>query len=411
LLTLFFLNFFFFKSHQLQGRAIAFQVLHQLYNALNLWYNTPNYDIPDSAWHLTKDFERIQAAVRKTKNTPCYELQLPDQVCEVPLQSRSEFTPRYNPAMSSIRSIIKEGVSIPKPPKNMYDPPEPHIDILDAPYPHIDVLSIIENGIDYVPNRIRTEILHGYHEPVRRHLLDESKVQEQEQTYENYTPQRVPVTSGIEPGQGWYIKTKSAPDNCDGSYDSFCGRSWDNDCMLNGHNDMRGGLGFDSYSGWLILNLPNVQYDIIMIRVEDWWGPNENPRTNNWTCENNKKNCTATTNNNHRSHRRQLLVHDNQTTSSSLSKQRKMGENPNKCDSFKFEFAIDGVITKWDKQAWDANKRNIQRVVPIWVLRNGSSRSTTNNTEPPIGRDVELAIRLTGCGRLTTFGLSHVYWA
>jgi hypothetical protein len=185
--------------------------------------------------------------------------------------------------------------------------------------------------------------------------------------------------------------------------------------MLNGHNDMRGGLGFDSYSGWLILNLENVIHDIIMIRVEDWWGPNDNPRTNNWTCENNKKNCTNPS--------LRQLGYTNFTTSTTSSsfvsqskhkKHRNMGENPNKCDTFIFEFAIDGIVTKWDKKAWDTNRRQIQRVVSIWVLSNGSSSTRSandTNSKSIFGRDVELAIRLTGCGRLTTFGLSHVYWA
>jgi hypothetical protein len=396
---------YFITSHQLQGRAIAFQILHQLYNALNVWYNTPEYDIPDSAWHLTSDFQTIQDAVRNTKGTPCYEFNLPDKVCHVPLQSRSEFTPRYNPAMSSIRSIIKEGVSIPRPPKNMYDPiMEPHLSMLDAPNPSIDVLSVIENGIDYVPNRIRSEILAGYHGPVRHRRVQEEESGSEAlvpvQSYDNYEPTRKPITSDLEPGLGWYLKTKSVPDNCDGSYDSFCGRSWDNDCLLSGHNDERGGLGFDSYSGWLILNLENVRHGIIMIRVEDWWGPRVNERTKTWNCENMSR---------HKDCNRRLECNNTTTLlQSEPTHRRKMGKNPNECDTFHFEFAIDGAVTTWDKSAWDTNRRTIQRVVPIWVLSDGGANyDGTAET----GRDVELAIRLTGCQRRTTFGLSHVYWA
>ena len=397
------------RYHQIQGRAIAFQIVHQLYNALTQWYNTPDYDIPDSAWHLTKDFQRIQEAVRNTKNTPCYEFFLPDKVCEVPLQSRSEFTPRYNPSRSSIRSIVKQGVSLQKPPKNMYDPElEPHLDVLDPPISSVDVLSIVENGIDFVPNRIRTEILAGYHAPVRhRHERQQRNlVSAPPLSYENYEPIRKPITSGLEPGQGWYLKTKSAPDNCDGSYDSFCGRSWDSDCLLSGHNDMRGGLGFDSYSGWMIMNLENVVHGIIMIRVEDWWGANDNGRTKNWSCENMNihQNCTTV-------NRRHLLDHQNEKVDHDISlhsqstQQRTLGDS---CENFHFEFAIDGIVTKWDQTEWDKNRRQIQRVVPIWVLSNGSAFNVTGDTT---GRDVELAIRVKDCKRAKTFGLSHVYWA
>jgi hypothetical protein len=376
-------------SHQLQGRAIAYQVLHQLSVGLKEWYSTPNYELPDTAWHLTSDFEQIRSAVHNTKNTPCFELKIPDKVCEVPLQARSEFTPRYNPAMTSIRSIIKEGVFVPKPPKNLYDPPEPHIDLFDTPYPFLDVLSVIENGFAFVPNRMRNEYLAGQHRATRQRSLVESP--------ENYEPVRVPVTSGLEPGQGWSLQTKSAPDNCDGSYDSFCGRSWDNDCLLSGHNDMRGGLAFDSLSGWLILNLEKVQHGIIMIRVEDWWGPNANKRTEKWICENGKKNCLEGKDKEDGNGRRELF------NASTPPIQRKTGENPNQCDNFKFEFAIDGKITSWDKTAWESNRRTLQRVVSVWVLQNGANYDMEH--------DIELAIRLTGCDRLTTFGLSHVYWA
>lgn len=378
------------QSHQLQGRAIAYQVLHQLSIALNEWYNTPNYDLSDDAWHITSDCERIRNAVRNTKNTPCFELNIPDKVCDVPLQARSEFTPRYNPAMTSIRSIIKEGVFVPKTPKNLYDPPEPHIDLFDAPYPYVDIVSVVENGFDFVPNRMRTEYLAGQHRATRRRSLGESA--------ESYEPVRVPVMSGLEPGQGWTLQTKSAPDNCDGSYDSFCGRSWDNDCLLSGHNDMRGGLAFDSYSGWLILNLEKVRHGVIMIRVEDWWGPNVNKRTETWKCENGKNDCAEATAQEGGNNRRELY-------NASTPLQRNMGENPNQCDSFKFEFAIDGKITSWDKAAWEANRRTLQRVVSVWVLQNGA------NYDGGMDHDIELAIRLTGCGRLTTFGLSHIYWA
>lgn len=55
-------------------------------------------------------------------------------------------------------------------------------------------------------------------------------------------------------GLGWGLITASGPDQCDGSFDSFCGRSH-TPCLLLGFNDIRGGLVFDGLSGWLILKL------------------------------------------------------------------------------------------------------------------------------------------------------------
>jgi hypothetical protein len=59
--------------------------------------------------------------------------------------------------------------------------------------------------------------------------------------------------------------TRSAPHLCDGSYDSFCGGK-EEDCLLYGANDHRGGI-FDSYSGWLIVNLAKLKHGLVAIRV------------------------------------------------------------------------------------------------------------------------------------------------
>lgn len=389
----------YYGSQQLQGRIIAFVILQQLYNGLSAWNNTaPLYALPDKAWHLSADFTKIRSAVSNITDSPCYNLPLPNKICHVKLHAKSEFTPRYNPAETSIRSIIKEGVFIPKPPPNMYDPPEPHLDVFDAPGKQLDVLSILENGGDFLPNPARRHALLGRRLPTRRSLTGNA-------TSGAQNNQRRAITSGLEPGQGWGILTKSAPDNCDGSWDSFCGRSADNDCLLNGHNDLRGGLGFDSYSGWMIVNLYKVKHGIIIIRVEDWWGPGNVKRTAGWNCENNK-NCpeaaTKAADTTDQPRQRQVLE---SPRPHSEEDRRGLGENPNRCSDFTFEFAIDGKVTSWDRTAWDANRKQIQRVAHMWLLMDDSNY--TGGEE----KDVELAIRLTGCQRETTFGLSHIYWA
>jgi hypothetical protein len=385
------------SSQQLQARLITFIILQQLLQGLQEWYNAPQHALPDEAWHVTAEYSRIRKVVANMKDTPCYGLPFSNKVCEIKFHAKSEMTPRYNPVDTSIRSIIKQGVFVPKVPPNIYDPPEPHIAAFDAPDDQLDLLSILENGVDFVPNRARQEVLLGYRRPGRHRFLADTNAtmanaSSNMPVVEQQLPVRKPITSGLEPGQGWSISTKSASDNCDGTWDSFCGRSADNDCLFNGHNDVRGGLGFDSYSGWLIVNLYDVRHGVIIVRVEDWWGPGVVYRTQGWKCENGKKDCAAAgggadANANNNRHARAL------------------GENPNKCDKFIFEFAIDGKITSWDKAAWDSNRRQVQRVASMWQLLNDPKYTNGES------KDVELAIRLTGCARETTFGLSHIYWA
>ena len=53
--------------------------------------------------------------------------------------------------------------------------------------------------------------------------------------------------------------------------------------LLRGHNDGRGGLVFDTFSGWLILNLPRVRNGIIVVKIECWHKANRAWKTQVWT--------------------------------------------------------------------------------------------------------------------------------
>ena len=331
----------------------------QLYEGLKEWSEAPNYEIDDSAWHITADKERILEGVLSVTDSPCFHVNfdIPARLCQYPVRARSDMSPRRNPAQTSILSIAKEGVKIPQPKPNLYDPPDQFNPSLF--HPEIDIVHILQNGIDFQPNKARIE------------AIEEAA---------SFQPQRVPITSQLEPGQGWGLNAKTNPDVCDGTWDSFCNRAADN-CMLSGHNDHRGGITFDSLSGWMILNLEKVQHGIIMVRMEYWLGQGHGP-TSGWECENNAPECTE---------------HQN--------RQDRLLKGPYKfgCDDFKIEFAIDGKVTTWDKEEWEAQRQDVQRVVPLWVLLDDENWSQE--------RDVELAIRQTGCGNLDEFQISHVYWA
>ena len=196
----------------MKSRYIAYTILTQLLAGLTEWYNTEQFALPDEKWHLTEDYERVRNYVLHNEtSSPCREHKLPDVICDVPVRAVSEMTPRYDPASTSIRSIIKEGVYVPQPGPNLYDPPDVRVPAFDAPDGEIDILSIIENGVDFVPNKARVKALAGELDPLRHRQLAAG---------------RKPITSNLEPGQGWALDTKSAPDNCDGSWDSFCGQGW-----------------------------------------------------------------------------------------------------------------------------------------------------------------------------------------
>jgi hypothetical protein len=201
----------------------------------------------------------------------------------------------------------------------------------------------------------------------------------------------------IAPGLGWSLNTHSAPQLCDGSYNSFCGKDEKEKCLLYGANDHRGGFFFDSFSGWLIVNLADFKHGLLVLRVETWHKAYETKRTEGWKCENNA--CDPSL---HR-HLETLEARNAtlESTEDGPAETRHLKGKPVLpfCDRFKFEFALDGKITSWTKSEAESQHN------PFWLLLDDPDFI---QGEP---RDVELAIRQTGCGRQKTLQLFYVYWA
>jgi hypothetical protein len=379
------------RYHQLKARIVAFPVLRALDTAISMWMEADDYTLLDDDWHVTGYYENIRAKLKSLDNnsTGCFEQPLSDTICKYPIQGRTEFTPRANPAETSIRSIIKTGCAVPEPKKNVYDPPDVHNPNLDVPTDAVDLVAIVENGIDFVPNRARADAI----AVEKRRLVSSRRVES--------TTRDLSVNPDIAPGQGWGLNSYSAPNNCDGTYDSFCGRDDGNQCLLYGHNDNRGGLYFDGYSGWLIMNLKDVQHGLAMIKIEDYHNTGANKQTQGWKCENNESDCASSSRRLENSLRGSVT--ESQPTDE--TERRLKTEVPPICDDFHFDFAIDGRITIWNRTEWEANKSEVQRVVHIWTLLDDPDYTGGKK------KDVELAIRQRGCGRSRTFLLTHVYWA
>jgi hypothetical protein len=66
---------------------------------------------------------------------------------------------------------------------------------------------------------------------------------------------------------------------------------------------------------------------------------------------------------------------------------------------------VTGKITTWNLTEWDEHRKDVQRVVHVSTLMDDPDY-TGGAT-----KDVELAMRLRGCGRTKAYTLSHVYWS
>ena len=139
----------------------------------------------------------------------------------------------------------------------------------------------------------------------------------------------------------------------------------------------RGTIIGNEFSGWLVLNIPKVKEGIIILKLEPWYTQDTSTITKNWTTVNDQ--------------RQRLLRAD------------KYAPKPQP-DSMFFDFAIDGKITSLPRDTFlDALKRLDRTVHLLTVLDDPNFTSEA--------KDVEVAIRMRGCGRDCTFGFSHVYWA
>jgi hypothetical protein len=79
-------------------------------------------------------------------------------------------------------------------------------------------------------------------------------------------------------------------------------------------------------------------------------------------------------------------------------------DTPDLPDTFIFEYAIDGKVTTLTKDQFLEQKKQIQRVVETLTLLDDPNFTAE-------AKHVEIAVRLRGCGRDCTFGVSHVYRA
>jgi hypothetical protein len=281
----------------------------------------------------------------------------------------------------------------------LYLPPDVFNPYLHPPPGEIDVLNIVENGIDFLP------------------VLDPPYAEE-------FFKSESTITNVYQkPGKGIYPHFYTGSDGCDGTLDSWCDRGLDNNCMLRAHNDGRNGFFFDSLSGWLIVNIPKVKRGYIVIKVETWHFPGEDPLTEGWTAVDNeslegesvrtlrwsdtKRNVTI----HHKKDASFPADHissppDIATSTSGNFRQLKKKKEHKPCDAFRFEYAIDDrpLISLGDDKLKAYPYYHMQRVVETLTLLEEQESWTEE-------RDVQLAIRITGCERDRVWSLNNVYWA
>lgn len=321
------------------------------------------HPLPDEHWHITDHYENIRSKIISLDPTvgECDKLKeyLPERVCNTPLKARSEYTPRANPAETSLRTILKPAPDgfVPKiEDKMLYDGP-------DLPNPYL----IVPRG------EIDTVEIAGL-----RRRLDSRPInsfQEQENNWD-FANQFSSSIRGrrleINAGKGWQV-SRTLPGNCDGTYDAICGRLSSSDCLLSGHMDSRGGILGNELSGWLIFNVPEMKEGIIMLKFESNHFEDESTVTKDWSDVNNGE------------------------YSRHLQNSTPLPED------FFFDYSIDGNITSLSLDEFKLKTTNPQNNIELITLLDESNFQGT--------KTIDVAIRLRNCGHKCVFLVTHLYWA
>jgi hypothetical protein len=264
-------------------------------------------------------------------------------------------------------TAMRELVGEPEP--SVYEPPDVYNPTIHPPLGEIDVLNIVEAGPEF------------------KSVMDP-------QIYKDFYETPKDNSMIMKPGKGFKLNTYIGADRCDGTLDSWCNKGATNPCLLTGHNDNRGCIDYDGYSGWLVMK-PKIKYGYVAIKYDSWHGVNYNSKTEKWTSINNE------------AERRLRLSSngaDNELLSSIPKRELKVKSVP-ACEDFRFEWAIDGKVTSINHTEFLARFKLTQRVVEFMVLL--EDPDYTGGEE----KEIEVAIRIIGCAREQTFALTHIYYA
>lgn len=301
------------------------------------------------------------------------------------------YTPRANPKETSLLNLIKPAPNGYKPNNQntmMYQGPDV-LTSCDAVKPgEVDPYDVASNR--RILSRITMEPS-WQERDIRSHPVDATRH----------------LGETIVPGRGWQ-HMEEYPGECDGSYYTHCARHYLDSCPMLGHHDSRGYIAGNEFSGWLVLDIPHVEKGIIILKLYTWLGQKENHMTNEWTSVNNERRL-----------KEELAMgssfHHNETSSEweygeseddkdwTESRRRLKSDPVVFPDTFQFDFAINGIITTLDREAFFQNISDVQRVVQALTVLDDPNFGPKDN--------VEVAIRLRGCGTANNIGVTHAYWA
>ena len=386
-----------FRTHQLIGRRKALVLLEATQLALQTWKaetSKGNIPLPEKHWHMSDYYEGIKKRISLMDDGPCEEiLAFLKRICKTSLYGRTEYTPRYNPNESSIRSIMlpaKNGY-IPSVGKDViYEPPDVAIPSLLVPEGSLDVRAVVSASNTPLVRNLNVQ------ERRRQHLQLDDPYDVSDKDNRSLEKHIL-----IQPGLGVHLYNHMSG-FCDGSSNSFCNRDNATDCLLSGHNDARSGLIFDPFSGWIVVKVSDLRHGIIVAKLDLL--NFENVRTKGWKKENDSINRRSLRTNNEES-----LNISKKDGYSELQFRRNLNLPPGMGTFLhpdcKLQYAVNGDINTLEKANILELKQTVARAVMLYPILDDENYSGP--------QEVEIAMRMTGCDQRNggTYRLTHLYWA
>lgn len=328
-------------------------------------------------WHVTDHFHQLKDKMRAFTDGACQTMAptLPARVCTTAMHARTQFTPRHDPDNTSITSIVVPAADGTRPENKehqVYTGPDVENKCFQIPDDAVDVLGIVSNRRRQLTAVEENELFSSMASSTPPLANDTSS------SASTLRPRH--LAQGIVPGKGWQVY-KEPPGHCDGEYASVCGRAPSDKCPLLGHHDARGSLLGNEYSGWLVMDLPQVKEGLVILKLFTWMDPKDQTVTTGWK----KVNMEGP-----------ALEYADEDAKAL----KDLDELP---DTFRFEYSIEGKITSLNKTELKERRTTPQRVMEMLTILDDPSYG--------VKESLQVGIRMTGCGRFCTFGLSHIYWA
>ena len=330
------------RMHQLKGYTLAYNLLAALLDTLDIWSEKTIYEghpLSDENWHLEEYIKNIQTKVQTLTEQNSPRCYKLNEKMGLPLRMCNQRI-QGRTEYTPRANLVNTSLH------SIVEPSPAGL------LPDYELKSVYE-GVAW-DNPIHEVPVHAVNALEILELGKEPKRQLQPSQYQSKKPKQRALDV-VKTGDGWKIKGAFPQSDCDGSYSpkSSCGRVSTSSCLMEDHQGSRGYISGNDTTGWLSMVIPGLESGYVAVNLKIGG-------TNDYLEE----------------------------------------RLP---DSFSFHFAIDGVLTGWEKPQF-LEKLQVFNGLGLVTIMDDVKRKST--------KDITISVRVAGCPEdKCRLNVSHLYWA